>query len=201
MTELCQIMKRHGSDKGLGWHNYTELYHDLLQAKRGEAVNVFELGLGTNNINLPSNMGADGKPGASVWGWAEYFPEGQIYGADIDREILFTGPRIKTYYCDQTNPAAISGLCSQLGDIEFDLIVDDGLHQYEANMTFLTNFIHKLKPGGIYIIEDLTGQSVQLFGENLKVLSATYPNIRFALTRLSHPSNDIDNNLLLGFAR
>jgi hypothetical protein len=201
MTELCEIMKRHGSDKGLGWHNYTTIYHELFSGKRHDSINLFELGLGTNNISIPSNMGVDGKPGASLRGWAEYFQNGQIYGADIDRSILFSGGRIKTYYCDQTDSVAIEDLCDQLDGVEFDIIIDDGLHEFEANMTFMANFIHKLKPNGVYVVEDLTSRSVNLFRQNLKVLSQVYPNIRFELTRIPHEYNNVDNNLLIAFAR
>ena len=35
-TELCEIMKRNGSDKGLGWHNYTVIYDFLFNSKRKE---------------------------------------------------------------------------------------------------------------------------------------------------------------------
>ena len=70
-TPLCEIMGRHGSDKGSGdilnsWHNYTTLYHSLFKEIRRKPLRVFELGLGTNNVTLASNMGADGKPGASL---------------------------------------------------------------------------------------------------------------------------------------
>ena len=68
-TELCEIMTKYGSDKGTGPHNYTILYYELFKNIRYESLNIFELGLGTNNIDTPSNMGKNGKPGASLRGW------------------------------------------------------------------------------------------------------------------------------------
>ena len=68
-------------------------------------------------------------------------------------------------------------------------------------MTFMANFINKLKPNGIYIVEDLTDRSVNLFRQNLKVLSQVYPNTRFQLTRIPHEYNNVDNNLLIAFGQ
>ena len=78
-TPLCEIMGRYGSDKG-NWHNYTTFYHSIFKDLREKKLRIFELGLGTNNVNLPSNMGSCGKPGASLYGWSEYFPHDVISG-------------------------------------------------------------------------------------------------------------------------
>ena len=48
-------------------------------------------------------MGRGGRPGASLFGWSEFFPNSHIFGADIDDEILFSTKKITTFYCDQTN--------------------------------------------------------------------------------------------------
>jgi hypothetical protein len=108
-SPLCEIMGRNLSDKGhlyitRSWHNYTTFYYSIFKNKRNAPLRLFELGLGTNNVNLPSNMGAEGRPGASLYGWAEFFPIANIFGADIDKDILFNNDRISTFYCDQTNP-------------------------------------------------------------------------------------------------
>ena len=106
--------------------------------------------------HLPKNIGFSGTPGASLRGWRDYFINAQIYGADIDRDILFNEERIKTFYIDQKNPAIIRSLFDkEFKDIEFDIVIDDGLHEFEANINLIQNSIHKLKSGGIYITEDL----------------------------------------------
>jgi len=166
-TDLCSIMSKHGSDKGgIGeWHNYTTLYSRLFYKVKNEAVNIFELGLGTNDITIPANMGIDGKPGASLYGWEEYFPKGRIFGADIDKKILFNTDRIKTYFCDQLNKPLISEMWSNssLKGIYFDIILEDGLHSFESNLTFLENSLCRLKKGGLFIIEDLSPETVYKF--------------------------------------
>ena len=79
-TELCKIMGKSGSDKGNinlsnTAHNYTILYDYLFSHLKDKEIRLFELGLGTNNPNLPSSMGINGVPGASLYGWKEYFPK------------------------------------------------------------------------------------------------------------------------------
>ncbi len=166
-TELCGIMTRYGSDKGNNsWHNYTKLYHKFFSPLRYNPINLFELGLGTNNTNFPSHMGEKGSPGASLRGWAEYFPNAKIYGADIDDGVLFQTQRIQTSYVDQTNPATIAQLWSIFPQ-QFDIIIDDGLHEHHANMCFLRNSFHKLKPHGIYVIEDILQKDLHLFQASL----------------------------------
>lgn len=153
-TELCEIMTACHSDKGSG-HNYTMLYHFLFHHRRSEIQNVFELGIGTNFMDVPSSMGSGGTPGASLRGWRDYFPFAQIIGADIDKRILFAEDKITTYYVDQTSKVDIIDLWESIGPTAFDIMIDDGLHTFEANTTFMQNSVHKLRENGFYIIEDI----------------------------------------------
>jgi hypothetical protein len=70
-------------------------------------MKVFECGVGTNNPNITSNMGVNGQPGASLRVWRDYFQNAEVFGADIDRGILFEEQRIRTFYVDQTNKDSI----------------------------------------------------------------------------------------------
>ena len=199
-TDMCHIMKKHGSDKGLGYHNYTTLYHSLFSSLRDQQVNILEVGLGTNNPNIPSNMGVNGRPGASLRGWEEYFthPDTKIVGLDIDKDILFQTNKIKTFYCDQTNATSIDTVWNSIPEIsEFDIIVDDGLHTYEAGISFLENSMHKLKKGGIYIVEDLLPDTQFKFQVNLEGLKDKYELSHVSIVTIPHTANNIDNCVLL----
>jgi SAM-dependent methyltransferase len=200
-TPLCDIMYAAGSDKGGAGkeHNYTTYYYAVLVPRRQEALRVFELGLGTNNVDVLSNMGADGVPGASLRGWARFFPHAQVFGADIDTRILFAEDRIKTYYCDQTNAAAIAALWATETLCEgFDVIVEDGLHSFEANACFLANSLHKLNPGGVYIVEDIaTGNLEKLFAFATGVISSRDEAYTVRIVRIPHPANTTNNNVLV----
>ena len=200
-NELCNIMGLSGSDKGSsnnnGWHNYTTYYYKLFSPIRNEPLHIFELGLGTNNTALPSNMGANGVPGASLRGWKQFFPNAQIFGADIDRNILFSEERIKTFYCDQMSPKEIASMWSH-SDLseQFDIIIEDGLHTFDANVCFFENSIHKLKKGGVYIIEDVKIHNIQMYLQKINIWKQMYPHLLFNTVIIPHKKNSHDNVLI-----
>ncbi len=202
-TPLCEIMGRYGSDKGSininkSWHNYTTFYYSIFKNLRDNKLRVFELGLGTNNIYIPSNMGLNGKPGASLYGWSEFFPNSEIYGADIDKDILFNTNKINTYYCDQTKPDVIQKMWSEPKLQEnFDIIIEDGLHTFNANVCFFENSIHKLKPNGYYIIEDILNKEEPLFIHKMNEWRARYTDCSFTLLKIPSNVNIHDNTLLV----
>jgi Glycosyl transferase family 2 len=198
-TPLCPLMDKYGSDKGprvgnTTHHTYTTEYHELFKDMVDRTLNVFELGLGTNNAEFPSNMGPNGRPGASLRAWREYFPHSSIYGADIDKGVLFEEDRIHTTYCDQTNPSVVRSMWESLPDM--DIIIDDGLHTFDANVIFFENSIHKLKPTGIFVIEDIDKHDLQRFRSKIEEWQAAYPSHLFRL-RLLEGGNPCDNNVLV----
>jgi SAM-dependent methyltransferase len=197
-TTMCHVMTRYGSDKGR-WHNYTTIYSELFGRRRDEPLSILELGLGTNNQNLVSSMGVNGRPGASLRGWRELFPRALVYGADIDRDILFEDDRIKTFYCDHLDRVAIRELWSQPGlRSGADIIVDDGLHTFEANTSFLDESLEHLRPGGVYVVEDIVASTIERWREHLgTTYSKRFQNHEFALVILPNSLTKYDNNLLI----
>jgi hypothetical protein len=176
LTKLCEIYK---SDKGSinhnkksiwGWtaHTYSNYYYSLFNHFKDDVKLVFECGLGTNNPDFQSNMTVDGMPGASLRVWRDYFKNAQIYGADIDKDILFQEDRIKTYYVDQLNTPSIETMWKNIGINNFDIIIDDGLHTTDANINLFINSFNKLKKNGIYIIEDVHILELNNIMEKLK---------------------------------
>ena len=176
ISELCF---KYGSDKGYldfkietpyFWkpRNYSEFYFKTFHHCREHVKLVFECGLGTNNVNIPSNMTSGGKPGASLKVWRDYFINAEIIGADIDKNILFNSERIKTFEVDQTNQESIKNMWNKINLKNFDLIIDDGLHNYEAGVTLFKNSFDKLKKDGIYIIEDVSNKYLEDIINNLK---------------------------------
>jgi hypothetical protein len=199
-TRMCWIMTKYGSDKGNGWHNYTTVYSVLFKEFHDRPLRLFELGLAINDPVDVSNMGGQGRPGASLRGWRELFPHALVYGGDINRNILFQEDRIKTYYCDQLNQVAIRDLWSQPVLREgMDIIIEDGLHTFEANVSFLEGSIDCLRPGGIYIIEDIACEWSDRWCEQVEsIYVKKYPNYEFAFVNLLTPLNTArDNNLLV----
>jgi hypothetical protein len=197
-TEMCRVMAKHGSDKSRGRHNYTNVYSALFSKPYDRALRIFELGLGTNNPALASSMGKFGRPGASLRAWRELFPNAVIFGADIDRDILFEEDRIRTFYCDQLDSAAIFDLWSQPPlQAPMDIIIDDGLHTFEGNISFLNGSLEHLGPGGIYVVEDVLYDAFEKWRTHLEaVYSDRFRNYEFAFVDLAGSATG-DNNLVL----
>jgi hypothetical protein len=203
-NDLTNLCVKYGSDKGsfndyeitpFGWkyHKYTDVYNMLFNHSREYFKNVFEVGLGTNNPNIKSNMTVNGKPGASLRMWRDYFKNAQIFGADIDRNILFEEDRVKTFYVDQLDPKSIEQMWSQI-DVEFDVILDDGLHTAEANLCFFKNSFHKLKDNGIYIIEDIVLNNANIICNYLND-----NNHHFMYLDLTNSVPNLDDRIIIVF--
>ena len=71
VDELKGKFNEYGSDKA-GIHNYYLIYSCILHDPNSIS-SLMEIGLGTNNTDIPSNMGAHGKPGASLRAFRDFF--------------------------------------------------------------------------------------------------------------------------------
>ena len=66
MGEITLLCDKYGSDKGsytdknhpYPWraHTYSYIYEAMFRKIKNKVKNVFECGIGTNNVNVPSNM-------------------------------------------------------------------------------------------------------------------------------------------------
>lgn len=198
-TTMSRVMTWYGSDKGCFHHNYTVVYESLFKKLRTQPLRIFELGLGTNNEGVKSSMGVCGSPGASLRGWRDLFPNARVYGADIDRGILFEDERIKTFYCDQLDQRAIKELWAQRElQAGVDILIEDGLHTFEANLSFLQGSLDYVRPDGYYIVEDIKSRLTEKWLELLETsYSKKFPAYEFVFASLPNSFNAHDNNLLI----
>jgi hypothetical protein len=151
------LFEQNGSDKK---KNYLcAIYYEIFL--KNNVNTLLEIGLGTNNVRIRSNMGLSGTPGASLRAFAQYLNKSKIFGADIDKDILFETENIKTFYVDQLNVLSISSLKKQLPKL--DLIIDDGLHQPDANLNVILELLDHLNENGIMVIEDIENTFQDLF--------------------------------------
>jgi len=134
VSSLSELGKLYGSDKPV---QYTPFYDLLFTSMRERVKSVFEIGI----FN-----------GGSLRMWRDYFPNAHIYGMDILEERIFQEERIKTFQGDQASLAAFG---PALKYAPFDLIIDDGSHAPHHQVSNAEYLMPYLKPGGLYIIEDI----------------------------------------------
>jgi hypothetical protein len=166
---LGYLFDRYGSDKADD-HNYHLFYASAFD-DRGAVRRVLEIGLGTTNPGIVSTMGRAGRPGASLRAFRDFFPSAHIFGADVDRGVLFVDDRIDTCYVDQTDQASFAALSDLTGG-DLDLIIDDGLHAPNANLAVLVYSLDHLAVGGWVVIEDIAADAVPLW----QVVGALMPS-------------------------
>lgn len=126
------------SDK---WSSYLDYYDDIFASKRGEPINLLEIGI---------------QNGGSLETWANYFHNAMnIIGCDIDpncRVLQYDDPRINLIVDDANSDYTynkINSLCKDL-----DIVIDDGSHRSTDILQSFTTYFQMLKPGGIYVVED-----------------------------------------------
>ena len=113
ITEIGKIFKANQSDKAGPSHRYDLVYQSIFsELKTEQSINILEIGLGTNNPDTVSHVGRHGRPGASLYAYREFFPKANIFGADVDKRILFESERIKTTYVDQLKPETFEQMLS-----------------------------------------------------------------------------------------
>jgi hypothetical protein len=160
-NDLSGSFEKFGTDKGghgVNVHHNYDLAYSLLFSSRKLSTQAFlEIGIGTTDTTITSSMGPNGVPGASLRAWREFFPNARIYGADVDKGILFNEDRIECYYVDQEDPSTLKDLSLKLErlKISFDIILDDGLHTLRAATNTFLALEHLLAINGIYVIEDV----------------------------------------------
>lgn len=157
---LSRLLINHGSDKS-GDHDYYKLYGRILSSQ-SIPLSILEIGMGTNNSDTVSNMGASGVPGASLRAFRDFLPTTVIYGADIDTRILFQEDRIHTFPVDQLDVKSLEKLAKKTPS-EIDLIIDDGLHSPDANLNTMLFALGKVAPGGWIVIEDIRTEAMPLW--------------------------------------
>lgn len=154
MISLRELIDKYGSDKNE--NEYTPIYHSVFNPNRNLNISLLEIGIGTMVTGAESSMvgyGKNGyKPGASLRAFRDFFQNGKIYGGDVQQDCMFEEDRIKTFLFDSTK----SDECDEsLGDLKFDIIIDDGLHTAEAQLATFKNLWSRLNSGGYYFIEDI----------------------------------------------
>lgn len=141
---LTELAVRFGSDKW-GSHWYTPHYERYFDPFRDERISLLEIGVG--------GYRDPGKGGASLRMWKHYFRRGMIHGLDIYDKSGIDGPRLRTHRGDQGDPAYLSGLADEIGPL--DIVIDDGSHLNEHVVTSFRALFPHVRPGGLYVIEDV----------------------------------------------
>mgnify|MGYP006105591647 CR=1 FL=1 len=146
-----ETFEKYNSNKGGQWKYINgiirtflaDMYEEELKGKK--ITNLLEFGIGYENQSA----------GASLRSWKKLYPKAKIYGADINKRVLFEEENIKTYFTDQLNKNELNELKKKMNNVFFDVIIDDGLHTFESVTNTFEVFKDTLSKDGLYFIEDI----------------------------------------------
>jgi hypothetical protein len=122
------------------WLHYFDIYHRHLGKFVGRSPVVVEVGVYC---------------GGSLPMWRHYFGPGcRVHGVDIDPECMaHQAPDIAIHIADQADRAMWKRFREAVPQV--DILIDDGGHTPEQQMTTLEEMLPHLRPGGVYICEDV----------------------------------------------
>lgn len=125
------------------WIHYFEIYQRHFSKFVGKSVNVLEVGIYS---------------GGSLDMWRHYFGSGcHVYGVDIEKDCkCYENEYTEIFIGDQANRNFWKTLKQQLPAV--DILIDDGGHQVEQQIITLEEMLPHLRPGGIYLCEDIHGE-------------------------------------------
>jgi hypothetical protein len=136
---LRQHFDAHREGPGIWkWRHYFDIYHRHL-AKF--------VGVPTQGVYS----------GGSLRMWKQYFGDRcRIVGIDIEPACrVYADDRVDIFIGDQANRQFWADFRRQVPS--FDVVLDDGGHEPEQQMVTLEETLPYLRPGGVYICEDIHG--------------------------------------------
>lgn len=124
------------------WDHYLDLYDRHLRQFRHRAVHVLEIGVYS---------------GGSLEMWREYFgPGSRRYGVDLEEACLrYQDDSTRIFIGDQADRGFWSRFRIEVP--ELDVVIDDGGHRPVQQRVSLEELLPHLRPGGVYICEDVQG--------------------------------------------
>jgi glycosyltransferase involved in cell wall biosynthesis len=140
--EYGQLHRRKSGKVTDKWDLYLDIYERSLYDYKDQAICLLEIGV---------------QNGGSLETWSKFFKNAKkIIGCDIDPkcgELVFEDPRIRVIVGDASDRGTIERV-RQISD-GLDIVIEDGSHTSRDIVSTFVSAFPMIKPGGIYIAEDL----------------------------------------------
>ena len=189
MKKLIDILKekKYETDKWTDHYYVQDLYESLFEKYQNKKVNVLEIGVWN---------------GESMKLWHDYFVNADnVVGIDIfERSSLeelsgwLKGYDVKLHKFNSHKDTDKFLEFAETYEEGFDIIIDDGSHWYENQINTYKKFSRLMKPGGVYVIEDISFENPESLYKIFKltpeggkemlkpVIEREIPEIKFQLT-------------------
>ena len=178
-----------GTDKTT-LHAYGPIYDELFHPRKDKVRNVLEIGV---------------LSGASLVNLANFFPQANILGIDIDLKNVRYGtdnPRVTMIECDATKvedfitKPSLGFPLSLITLAGFDIVIDDGSHAPEDMVASFVIWSSKVKLGGLYVIEDVTEDALRICRPIFELM-ATKEKMSMNVVDLRHIKGRFDDIMII----
>ncbi len=127
-------------------HHYGDAYEKIVEDNFADGERPARL-----NVHLMLEVGV--ADGSSLIAWAEVFPNATVVGLDRELPSRALWPGIEFHQGDATERRVCEAVVA--GRL-FDVIVDDASHHPADILLSMMWLWPHVRPGGIYVVEDLT---------------------------------------------
>ncbi len=160
MASLTTIANGAGTDKGTqagAAHGYSLIYEMFLSPMRSlSRVDILEMGLAIGGPELDGDVDREVATTPSIETWLSYFESPFVVGFDISDFSALSHPRFSFVRGDSGSREDVERILAL--DRSFDVIIDDASHASYHQQLGLAVLFDRLKPGGLYMIEDMSWQ-------------------------------------------
>ena len=124
------------------WRHYFEVYERHLRKFAGKRSRLVEVGVFS---------------GGSIDMWRTCLGHGcEVVGVDVEPACqAYEAPGVRIFIGDQADRAFWRRLKADVGPV--DVVIDDGGHLPDQQITTMEEMLPQLRPGGVYICEDVHG--------------------------------------------
>ena len=120
------------------WEHHFPIYDSYFEEAQDQPLNLLEIGVAW---------------GGSLFTWQKYFPNSQITGIDNNPDCKkFEEDNIKVFIGDQADVNFLKEVNEKTGP--YNIVIDDGGHMMNQQITSFKTLFPLLKDGGYYVIED-----------------------------------------------
>ena len=133
------------------WDTYLDVYEDMFRPIKYQPIDMLEIGV---------------QNGGSLDIWSRYFPAARtLTGCDINPRcgnLKYDDPRVQVIVGNVNEQPVFQQIVAR--SRSFDVIVDDGSHRSNDVISSFLTYFPLLKPGGVYIMEDMHCAYWEQFG-------------------------------------
>jgi hypothetical protein len=185
---LCRYFAYYGSLKCSSWHNYGCVFFLIMEGLSAKRISILEISDARELWGSSAN--GEKEFGGSVRAFEAHFGA-SVSGIEINRSQQNSFSLNSTVVINRSHETSLS---EHLSRHHYDVIIDNGIHQFDKSLMVLELGLSKLNPSGIYFIEAVPTADIPRWKEYF-----FEKNFGAAIFSLPKEENTVDNCVIAIF--